>query len=64
MVKAHINPHKLVDRLEKKYQKKTRFQKFKSITNYFRQTIFKVQDEPTKEVENDLQDMLDYEYTH
>jgi len=62
MRKTRINPHQLVDRLEKKYQKKTRFQRYKTITNYFRQTVFHDRSTRASRSSNDSPDIFDYEY--
>lgn len=63
MRKTHINPHQLVERLEKKYQKKTRFQKYRNITNYFRQTVFKAEMTSSRRHRSDARELFDYEYT-
>jgi hypothetical protein len=62
MRKPRINPHQLVDRLEKKYQKKTRFQKYKSITNFIRQTILPERNVSMHRFKNNPTDIFDYEY--
>lgn len=61
MRKTHVNPRKLVDRLEKKYQKKTRFQIYKDVTHYFRETIFTAEKPQVRHDDKDS-DIVDYEY--
>lgn len=66
MRKTYEPSHNLVDRLEKKYQKKIRFQKYKSFTRQFRQHLSRVQGMPAGALdEDDTLDMFhmqDYEY--
>jgi len=66
MRKTHDATHHLVERLEKKYQKKIRFQKYKSFTRQFRQQLSKVQGVPVGALDEDesldMFSIRDYEY--
>jgi hypothetical protein len=65
MRKTQTNPRKLVDRLEKKYQKKIRFQKYKSFSKQFRQSLSTVRGVSARNLKDDAWDMFninDYEY--
>lgn len=66
MRKTYEPSHNFVDRLEKKYQKKIRFQKYKNFTRQFRQHLSRVQGIPVGALdEEEMLDMFriqDYEY--
>lgn len=65
MVKTQTTPHQLVDRLEKKYQKKLRIQKHKSITQSLRQTLSRVSGRHTEDFDDIAQEIENfggYEY--
>lgn len=66
MRETTISPHELIDRLEKKYERKIRFQKYKTITKQFRQKLSSFRGVATEEVDEDTFDVFrfnDYEYT-
>lgn len=57
--------HAIVDRLEKKYQKKIRFEKYKSFTRQFRQHLSKAQGTSVDDIEGEALEMFNvrsYEY--
>lgn len=65
MRKTQSDPRKLVDRLEKKYQKKVRFEKYKSFARNFRQNASRVQGVPVAALDDESLDMFNirgYEY--
>jgi hypothetical protein len=65
MVKTQTTPHQLVDRLEKKYQKKLRIQKYKSVTQNLRQTLSRVSGQRTDDFDDMAQEIENfggYEY--
>lgn len=66
MTKTTVSPHELVDRLERKYERKIRFQKYKTITKQFRQKLSSLRGIPAEDLEEDSFDIFkfnDYEYT-
>lgn len=65
MRKKSVSPRELVDRLEQKYQKKVRFQKYKSFTKHLRQGLSQAQGMSVKNFRDDPFEMFginDYEY--
>lgn len=65
MRKTQSNPQELVDRLEKKYQKKVRFEKYRSFARHFRQDTSNVQDTSGGAAEDNSLDVFSvwgYEY--
>lgn len=66
MRKTHPSPQMLVDRLEKKYQRKIRFQKYQALSKRFRQRLSAIAGVSANQLDEDSFDMFsfnDYEYT-
>lgn len=66
MREVSMSPRELVDRLEKKYERKIRFQKYKTITKQFRQKLSGFRGIRAEELTEDTFDIFrfnDYEYT-
>lgn len=65
MRKTQSNPHAFVEKLEQKYQKKVRFQKYKSFAKHIRQDLSRVQGTPVDKLEDETLEMFNirgYEY--
>lgn len=65
MRKTNVSPQMVVDRLEKKYQRKIRFQKYKNVTKQLRQKLMNVRGTAPEELDNESFNMFsftDYKY--
>ena len=65
MKKTFAASHNVVERLEKKYQKKIRFQKYKSFTKQMRQHLSRTQGGSVDDLEDEAFDIMNirgYEY--
>jgi hypothetical protein len=65
MKKTFAASHSVVERLEKKYQKKIRFQKYKSFTKQMRQQLSRAQGSPVDDMGDEAFDIMNirgYEY--
>lgn len=65
MKKTFATPHSVVERLEKKYQKKIRFQKYKSFTKHMRQHLSRAQGSSVDDMEDEVFEIMNirgYEY--
>lgn len=65
MRKTNVSPQMVVDRLEKKYQRKIRFQKYKNVTKQLRQKLMNVRGIAPEELDNESFNMFsftDYKY--
>jgi hypothetical protein len=65
MIKTNVPPQMVVDRLEKKYQRKIRFQKYKNATKQLRQKLMSVRGTAPEELDDDsfsIFNFTDYKY--